>query len=153
MVWQHSLIPSPGVHSVKPNTDYNGTFLEPATEIAAGTTQPVDGPGVADVSSLSAACEHARLSMVSKDREEHTGSHHYTAHHHLRQRGSHHPRPSNHETRTCSSLISYLPMLQKHMEDTKKSSQALRRFPWLGDEFEDYLREVDGLKMDDVNKN
>lgn len=62
-VWEMALIPAPGVHFIKPNTDYNGTFLEPAAENA----QYVHGPGIAVVSPFSAACEHARLSMVSRE--------------------------------------------------------------------------------------
>lgn len=62
-VWEMALIPGPGVHFIKPNTDYNGTFLEPAAENA----QYVHGPGVADISPFSAACVYARLSMVSRE--------------------------------------------------------------------------------------
>lgn len=62
-VWEMALVPGPGVHFIKPNTDYNGTFLEPAAENA----QYVHGPGIAGISPFSAACEHARLSMVSRE--------------------------------------------------------------------------------------
>lgn len=62
-VWEMALIPAPGVHFIKPNTDYNGTFLEPASENA----QYVYGPGIAGISPFSAACELARLSMVSRE--------------------------------------------------------------------------------------
>lgn len=62
MVWQQALIPGPGVHFIKPNSAYNGTF-DPAYENA----QRVHGPGVSEVSSFSAAVEHARLSMVSHE--------------------------------------------------------------------------------------
>lgn len=60
-VWEKALIQGPGVHFIKPNTDYNGTFLQPAGQNALY----VHGPGIADISFLSAACEHARLSMAS----------------------------------------------------------------------------------------
>lgn len=66
-VWKKALIPGPGVHFIKPNSDYNGTFLEPAAANAAASALYVHGPGIADISYLSAACEHARLSMVSRE--------------------------------------------------------------------------------------
>lgn len=60
MIWD-SAIPSPGVHFLKPNGSYNGTCWSPAGE----NCDFVQGPGVSEVSSMSAGCERARLSMVS----------------------------------------------------------------------------------------
>lgn len=62
-VWYMAIVPGPGVHFIKPNTGYNGTFLEPAARYPL----LVYGPGIAVVSPFSAACEHARLSMVSRE--------------------------------------------------------------------------------------
>lgn len=62
MVWRSALL-TPGVHFLKPNGNYNGTFRFPAGE----NRQFVNGPGVSEVSSMSAACEHARLSRTSSE--------------------------------------------------------------------------------------
>lgn len=62
MVW-HSALLNPGVHFLKPNGHYNGTFWSPAGD----ERQPGQGPGVSEVSSMSAACEHARLNRTSHE--------------------------------------------------------------------------------------
>lgn len=62
-VWSLALVPSPGVHFVRPNSHHNGSILGPASE----NYQIEYGPGISEVSYLSASCEHARLRMVSQD--------------------------------------------------------------------------------------
>ncbi|KAJ0104446.1 hypothetical protein J7T55_010912 [Diaporthe amygdali] len=59
-VWTCAMISKHGVHFLKLDNDYNGTYLFPAAEIS----QPVQGPGISEVSSMSAACDTARLSIA-----------------------------------------------------------------------------------------
>ncbi len=55
MVWEYAML-GPGVHFLKPYSNYNGTYLSPAGHNAQPGPQ---GPGVSEVSSLS-ACRGGR---------------------------------------------------------------------------------------------